>query len=320
MVPARGTMREPDNAAQPLRVGVCGNGYWARTVHLPALAAMSGVKLVGVWGRTLEASTVTATPFAIPAFADFDALLDAVDAVTFAVSPGAQAALALRAANAGKHLLLEKPAATTLADADRLVEAVERKQLSAVSFMTRMFVDEATDFAVRARAGHHTRGEGSWISRALLPGSPFTNSVWRQGDDATLWDLGPHVLSMLVQVLGPVIQVEARRARKAKFECRMLHATGAQSTLIVDQMDETLTRGGLERYVFSGGNGVIQGGPFKADAVQCFRSAFRLLIDGIGLPGGPPGPNIRFSRDIVAVLEAARISIEAGGMTVGVQL
>lgn len=312
-------MGRPDPAERPLRVGVCGYGHWAKTVHLPALAPMPAVDLVGIWGRAPERTKALADQFAVSAFADFGEMLDNVDAVSFSLPPEVQAAMALRAANAGKHLLLEKPIATTLADADRLVEVVERQRLSAVTFLTRLFVDGAIDLIARARAGDHNRGEASWSSKALLPGTPFTDSIWRNADFGTLWDLGPHVLSIFISIFGPVAQIEATRVRKAKFACRMLHAGGAESTMTLDQMDAALARGSLERYAFSGGRGVTEGGPFTVEPTRCFASAVDLLIDGISRPGGPSGPGIRFGRDIVAVLEAACSSIETGGASVDVR-
>lgn len=312
-------MQRPDPMGRPLRFGVCGSGHWAKIVHLPTLVTMPAVECVGVWGKTQEQSKALADQFAIRAFADFDALLNEVDVVSFAVPPGVQATMALRAANAGKHLLLEKPVATTIADADRLMELVERQQLSTVTFLTRLFVDGANDLVARARAGKHNRGEVSWSSRALLPGTPYTNSAWRNADFGTLWDLGPHVLSVLVPVLGPVAQIKARRVRKAKFECRIFHAGGAESFVTLDQMDESLAQGSHEHYVFSGGDGVARGGPFTYKPVHCFEAAVGLLIDDIKLAGRLSGSNIRFSRDIVAALESACLSIESNGASVDVR-
>lgn len=301
-----------------LRMGVCGSGHWARAVHLKALVAIPGVALVGVWGRATERTAALASEFGIRAFDAFDALLGEVDAVSFAVPPDIQGALALRAADAGKHLLLEKPIADTLAEAERLVEVVERRQLATVTFLTRQFVDEANALIERARSTGHTRAEVTWSSKALLPGTPFTDSPWRNADYGTLWDLGPHVLSILEPVLGPVIEVEATRVRKARFVVRLGHAGGGQSSVTLDQMDETAGPGSQERYVFNGGEGVIEGGPFKVDPVRCFAAAVGLLVDGAGRAGGSAGSNLRRGRDIVAVLEAACRSIESGGAAVSV--
>jgi predicted dehydrogenase len=259
-----------------------------------------------------------AAELGIRAFARFDEMLAAVDAVSFSVSPDVQPELALRTTEAGKHVLLEKPIATTRADADRLVEAVERRGVSALSFLTRLFVDGANDLIARARAAGHTHGEASWSSRALLPGTPFTDSPWRNGEYGTLWDLGPHVLSILVPVLGPVTHIAASRVRKAKFTCRIRHAGGRESVVAIDPMDESLPRGSFEHFVFSGGEGETRGGPFTVEPVLNFTAAVRLLIESVGVAGGAPGPNVRHGRDIVAALEAACTSMQSGGGSIEV--
>ncbi len=61
--------------------------------------------------------------FGVSAYDDFETLLEDVDAVAFAVPPGIQAELALVAAASGKHLLLDKPVAMTVAAANALRDA-----------------------------------------------------------------------------------------------------------------------------------------------------------------------------------------------------
>src|SRR5512142_186287 len=94
-----------------LRFGVAGTGYWAETVHLSALSAHPDATLVGVWGRSPEKAEALARNFGIASFRRFDEMLDQIDALSIALPPQIQAGLALAAANAGKHLLLEKPLA-----------------------------------------------------------------------------------------------------------------------------------------------------------------------------------------------------------------
>src|SRR5690242_211241 len=108
---------------QPMRFGMVGTGYWANEVHAAGIASHPDTQLVGVWGRNPEKASRVATQHGAAAFAEVDDLLDAVDAVVFAVPPQVQVGIATRAAEAGKHLLLEKPIATSLDAADRLVEA-----------------------------------------------------------------------------------------------------------------------------------------------------------------------------------------------------
>ena len=112
-------------ASAPLRFGLVGTGYWARIAHAPALASAEGIELAAVWGRDRQAAAALAKAHGATPYEDIDALLAAVDGVAFAVPPDVQAPIAVTAARAGKHLLLEKPLAISEAEADELVEAVD---------------------------------------------------------------------------------------------------------------------------------------------------------------------------------------------------
>jgi len=108
-----------------MRFGLVGTGYWAESTHAPALATTPGAHLASVWGRDQDAAAALAARHGATAYDDFDAFLRSVDAVAFSVPPDVQAPLAIRAAEAGRHLLLEKPVALSVADADAVVAAVE---------------------------------------------------------------------------------------------------------------------------------------------------------------------------------------------------
>src|SRR3954462_4549177 len=104
-----------------MRFGVLGTGFWAEHVHAAALAEHPDAELVGVWGRDLAKAKAVGAAFDVAGYADVDELLADVAAVSSSLRPDVQVPLAVRAAEAGKHLLLEKPIAFTVADADRLV-------------------------------------------------------------------------------------------------------------------------------------------------------------------------------------------------------
>src|SRR3954468_5644278 len=103
-----------------MRFGVLGTGFWAREIHAASLAEHPDAELVGVWGRDLSKAKALGAQFDVQGYDDLDALLDRVDAVSFSLPPDVQVPLAIRAAEAGKHLLLEKPIALSVEDADRL--------------------------------------------------------------------------------------------------------------------------------------------------------------------------------------------------------
>src|ERR1700761_6584856 len=108
----------PGVTIRAMRFGLVGTGYWAKITHAPALASTPGAELTAVWGRDPAAAAALAAEHGATAHTDFGAFLDSVDAVAFAVPPHVQAPLAIRAAQAGKHLLLEKPIALSADDAD----------------------------------------------------------------------------------------------------------------------------------------------------------------------------------------------------------
>src|SRR6266498_551387 len=106
-----------------LRFGVLGTGYWGVKRHAAGTGAQAGVGLVGVWGRNPAKAEALGRRFGVRGYEDLDALLEAVDAVAIALPPDVQADLAVRAARAGRHLLLDKPLALSLEQARSVVEA-----------------------------------------------------------------------------------------------------------------------------------------------------------------------------------------------------
>ena len=125
-----------------LRVGLVGTGLWAREVHAAALLAHPDVEFVGVWGRDRDRARAIADPARITAFDTVAALLEAVEAVTIAIPPAAQAPIALEAARAGKHVMMEKPIAMTAALADELEAAVRQRGVGSVVCFTGRWIPQ----------------------------------------------------------------------------------------------------------------------------------------------------------------------------------
>jgi len=155
-----------------------------------------------------------------------------VDAVAFAVPPGVQAPIAIRAARAGKHLLLEKPIAISAADADALVDAVEQASVASVVFFTARFQADVRAWLSEVTAtGGWAGGCAVWLGSALRAGNPF-NTPWRR-DKGGLWDLAPHLISLLWASLGPVRSVTAQAGPADVTHLILRHEPGATSTVTV---------------------------------------------------------------------------------------
>ena len=215
-----------------LRFGLVGTGHWARITHAPALASTDGVELAAIWGRNARAAAELAGRYHAAACRDVSELVASVDAVAFAVPPDVQAPIAIRAASAGKHLLLEKPIAISTADADALADAVEQANVASVVFFTARFQADVRAWLAEVTAtGGWAGGCAVWLGSALRAGNPF-NTPWRR-DKGGLWDLAPHLISLLWASLGPVRSVTAQAGSADVTHLILRHEPGATSTVTV---------------------------------------------------------------------------------------
>ena len=217
---------------RPVRFGLVGTGHWAQITHAPALASTDGIDFAAVWGRNVGAAAELADRYHANTYHDISAFLADVDAVAFAVPPGVQAPIAVRAAEAGKHLLLEKPIAISAADADALAGAVEQAGIASVVFFTARFQADVRAWLSEVTAsGRWAGGCAVWLGSALRAGNPF-NTPWRR-DKGGLWDLAPHLISLLWASLGPVQSVTAQAGHADVTHLILRHEPGATSTVTV---------------------------------------------------------------------------------------
>ncbi len=218
-----------------MRFGLVGTGPWAHKTHGPGLAAANGVELVGVWGRDPQKAGDLATTLGVASYDDYEALLADVDAVAFAVPPDIQAAMALQAARAGKHLLLDKPIALDVEGARELRDAAAAAGVASVVFFTDRFVDTSRDWFEHIRTTNGWRGGWlRWFSALQEPDNPYGASQWRH-DQGALWDTGPHALSTLSGALGPVASVEAAGGAGDFVVLVLHHESGATSSVQLTQ-------------------------------------------------------------------------------------
>ncbi|MET0554642.1 MAG: Gfo/Idh/MocA family oxidoreductase, partial [Vicinamibacteria bacterium] len=107
-----------------LRFALAGTGTAAR-YHAQAIAAAEGASLVAVSRGDASRRADAEREFGVPCEGSFEALLARpdVDAVCICSPSGPHGPQAAAAARAGKHVLVEKPMALTLAEADEAIDA-----------------------------------------------------------------------------------------------------------------------------------------------------------------------------------------------------
>jgi predicted dehydrogenase len=266
----------------PIRIGLFGAGPWARAVTGPVLAAGPETTVAGVWSRTEAHAQETAAQLGTDSYDDVDALLDASDAVAIAVTPDAQVDIAVRAADAGRPMLLEKPLALDGEGARRVVDAIDAAGVGSLVMLTYRFHPLLPAFAERARDLEPLGGRGCFLSGAFLPGSPFARG-WRLEHGAVL-DVGPHLLDLHEVALGEITDIEAVGDVHGWASLNLRHASGAtsQASLCCRAAMESRTEveifGPKGSLVFDGREGD------RADIGTNMRQAFAAVV------GGKPHP------------------------------
>lgn len=286
-----------------MRIGLLGTGPWAEIAHGPALVAHPEVEFTGIWGRRPEAAAALAATLGTRAYADVDELIGDVDAVAIALPPDVQAPLAARAAAAGRHLLLDKPVATTVADARRVADATEAAGVASVVFFTLRF--DATSSAwidEQAAVDGWFTARAEWFGSVFTSGdSPFAASPWRR-EKGALWDVGPHALSVLLPVLGDVTALTAVQGPGDTVHLVLRHDGGASSTAALSLTAPPAAAGMTVE--LRGTSGVVSL-PGRADGpVPAFGNAIDALLTAVRT--GVPHPcDARFAARVTELLASA---------------
>ena len=156
-----------------LRVGIIGCGKIAELRHAPEYLENPHCELVGFYDYAPERAKALAEKFGAKAFDTVDELISQVDAVSVCSANIAHAEATIRALDAGRHVLCEKPMATTLADCEAMVAASRRSGKLLMLGHNQLFAEAH----VRARA-LIAAGE---IGRPLMFHTTFGHSAPRSG-------------------------------------------------------------------------------------------------------------------------------------------
>ncbi|MEU7866637.1 Gfo/Idh/MocA family oxidoreductase [Dactylosporangium sp. NPDC049140] len=214
-----------------IRIGLVGAGPWANMFTAPMLAAAPDVSLDVVWARRAEAAVAVADRHGATAAGSFEDLLSACDAVAFTVPPDVQAELAVAAARAGRHLLLEKPVGFTVAAAEAVAAAADAAGVATQLMLTYRYTDQVRTFLAQAAGARPGYVRVAYFGGGALDGSPFA-TPWRREAQAVLPDLGPHTLDLLEATAGPVAELRAAEAGEV-VTVTTVHEGGARGHVAI---------------------------------------------------------------------------------------
>jgi len=207
-------------ADPPVIWGFVGAGGVARRRMLPAVAHLPQVRVGAVMVRDQGRAEAIAAEFgADAAYDSLGALLadPAVEAVYIATPPAGHRAQVEAAAAAGKHILVEKPMALSVADCEAMESAArDAGVLLGVCFPLR---HTATMIALRAWLAAGELGELTYLRAQMAKWYPLDPDAWRadpaQAGGGVLMDLGSHLLDLAVWLGGPLATVDAQVSNRA---------------------------------------------------------------------------------------------------------
>ena len=192
-----------------VRYAVVGCGSIANNYHLPALVAIEGAEFVVACDLVEERARSAAQRFVAREFcSDYQAVVqrDDVDLVCIFTKIEAHAAVAMAAAQAGKHVFLQKPFARTLGEGERMVEVAKAHKVQLVTSFMHRFLDESLATAEWAQSGRIGRIE--FIRQRNATGNPRHIAPSFGG---ALMDIGAHGIDLIRAVTGEEIRrVSAR--------------------------------------------------------------------------------------------------------------
>ena len=188
------TGRFVSSHAQPLNVAVVGYGYWGPNLVRNVIERPE-FQLAGL----CELDPMRARAFQVKApgvmvWDDLDTMLalPEIDAVIVATPPRTHHAIVRAALDAGKHVLVEKPLATTAADAGELVDLADARDLVLMPGHT--FVYSPAVNKVRDLIRDDVVGEVYFVTSSRM-------NLGKYQADGVICDLAPHDLSILLHWL-----------------------------------------------------------------------------------------------------------------------
>jgi predicted dehydrogenase len=184
------------SASSPLRIGIIGLGYWGPNLAR-ALAATPGCELA--YACDLDEGNRARLEGRYPGTVltdRFDDLLedDTLDAIVVATGAPSHHAIGMRVLAAGKHALIEKPLALTVADARELVATAEAGNRV-------LMVGHLLRFHPVFQQLHDITASGE-LGRMLYLYTNRLNFGKVRADENALWSLAPHDISLALAIAG----------------------------------------------------------------------------------------------------------------------
>jgi predicted dehydrogenase len=185
--------------ARPIRIGIAGVGKIARDQHIPSIAANPAYRLTAACSRHAQVKGVET-------FRDIEQMLAGaaeLDAVAICTPPQMHYQAAKAALLKGKHVLLEKPPCTSLAEFDHLVQLAQKAGRTLYQTWHSQHADAVAPAAVLLQSRRLKRARVAWKEdvRRWHPGQAW---IWEAGGFGIL-DPGINAISILTRLFDEAL-------------------------------------------------------------------------------------------------------------------
>ena len=201
--------------AKKVGFGIIGAGAISAK-HAQAIQSLDCVELIGFYDPFVPAVQARAKEFGVRAYTNLDEFLkdEAIEAVTIATPSGVHGKMAIAAANAGKHILCEKPLELTIPKVDEIIRACDMNNVCLESVFQARFTKPVQCVRDAIRKGRFGRmlfasAQMHWYRNpAYYAGSPW-RGTWAMDGGGALMNQAIHTIDLLLYLNGAPKEVFA---------------------------------------------------------------------------------------------------------------
>ena len=283
-------------------------------LHVQAIAATAGAKLVAVMDSDPVRLAEASDKYGVQAYTDLAEFLQqpGLEVVTVCVPSGLHAQIGVQAAQAGKHIVMEKPIEISLEAADRLIMACRQAGVKLAVISQHRFspgIRQVREALEAGRFGPLVLGDAvvKWYRTQQYYDSGDWRGTFALDGGGALMNQAIHYVDQLQWMFGPVASIKAAVATKAHNieveDVALALLTFANGALGTIQASTAIYPGLPERLEISGLNGtaIVESGKIKLWEFKDEKGETDFYGRKAGAEESPPGEKVGGAADPTAV-------------------
>ena len=195
--------------------GIIGAGAIS-AFHASSMATLDNVRLIGFYDPVKSAAEKRAAEFSCKAYSDFEEFLSEpeIQAVTIGIPTGLHGKIAIQAANAGKHILCEKPLEITPGLCDDVIRACEENNVLLATVFQSRFTESVQKVKAAADAGRFGKmilssTQVHWYRDMDYYAKSPWRGTWKMDGGGALMNQSIHTVDLLLYLNGDPAEVSA---------------------------------------------------------------------------------------------------------------